>query len=256
MTHNRLDDISDAAKSGTEQLSQFEQTNELDDDYNNQRTDSKTTSPEMVLFFEQNDAVQEIISKIKTCSKEIARLEDVAVNAVRSKDEKEASTALEVVLNEGRKLCENGKDTLSLMENQQQQISAQKGNESDLRIRRNIEATLRQNFVFSVREFQQAQIHYKNCIKSKVERQVKLVKPDASSEEIDLAFKSGDAGAIYRAAILKPGEDPIEQAYADVQVKFKDVLRLEESVRALNQMFKDMALLSKTYLFCDFSLFL
>ena len=77
-------------------------------------------------------------------------------------------------------------------------------------------------------------------MKEKVTRQVKVVKPDATYEEIEEALKSGDHGAVYREAILKPGSDPVAEAFQNVSDKLRDVLALERSVRELHQMFADM----------------
>lgn len=80
-----------------------------------------------------------------------------------------------------------------------------------------------------------------------MKRQVQIVKPDASNEEIDMVMKSADAGAsIYTSAILQGTADPIRDAYADCQEKYQDVLRLEQSVATLQQMFMDLALLVRT----------
>ena len=48
------------------------------------------------------------------------------------------------------------------------------------------------------------QSKYKTDIKKKVKRQVQIVKPDATSEEIDAVLKSGGgADQVFQEAILK-----------------------------------------------------
>lgn len=54
-----------------------------------------------------------------------------------------------------------------------------------------------------MKEYQNAQTKYKTDIKKKVKRQVQIVKPDATTEEIDAVFKSGGgSGAVLKSAIL------------------------------------------------------
>jgi t-SNARE complex subunit (syntaxin) len=63
--------------------------------------------------------------------------------------------------------------------------------------------TLTRKFVDVMKEYQNAQTKYKTDIKKKVKRQVQIVKPDATTEEIDAVFKSGGgSGEVFKNAIL------------------------------------------------------
>jgi len=95
--------------------------------------------------------------------------------------------------------------------------------------------------------YQAAQQKYKSDIKSKVKRQVQIVKPDATDEEIDAVMKSeGGRDALYKERILAGGvNDQIKTTYAKVAGKYQDVLTLESSVAQLHQMFLDFALLTE-----------
>jgi t-SNARE complex subunit (syntaxin) len=53
-----------------------------------------------------------------------------------------------------------------------------------------------------MKEYQNAQQKYKTDIRKKVKRQVHIVKPDATTEEIDAVLKSGGAGEVLKNAIL------------------------------------------------------
>lgn len=114
---------------------------------------------------------------------------------------------------------------------------------SEMRIRENMCATLTKKFMDCMKDYQKAQQAYKNDMKNKVKRQVQIVKPDASEEEIDAVMRSGDPGSIYKSAILQGTADSIKDVYLNCQDKYQDVLRLEQSVAELHQMFLDLALL-------------
>ncbi len=59
-------------------------------------------------------------------------------------------------------------------------------------------------FVDVMKEYQNVQQKYKQDIKKKVKRQVQIVKPDATSEEIDIVMKSGGGTSeLFKNAILK-----------------------------------------------------
>ena len=78
-------------------------------------------------------------------------------------------------------------------------------------IRENLNNTLTRKFVDEMKEYQNAQQKYKSDIKKKVKRQVQIVKPDATNEEIDAVMKSeGGRDALYKDKILTGVADPIK----------------------------------------------
>lgn len=111
------------------------------------------------------------------------------------------------------------------------------------RIRENMYTVHTRKFMDAMKAYQKIQTQYKADIKKKVKRQVQIVKPDATNEEIDMVLRSSDTGSVYKAAILQGTADPIRDAYANCQEKYQDILRLEQSVSELHQMFMDLALL-------------
>ena len=101
---------------------------------------------------------------------------------------------------------------------------------SELRIRVNLHSTLTRKFIDEMKNYQKSQQSYKNDIKSKVQRQVKIVKPDATPEEIDAVMKQeGGRDQLYKEKILRGVADPIKNTYANTVDKYQDVLTLEVS---------------------------
>ena len=101
------------------------------------------------------------------------------------------------------KRCARAKATLKAIQTDTQALEKTKdAKPSELRIRQNMHTTLTQKFVTVVRAYQQAQHDYKSKIQEKVARQVKVVKPEATMEEIDMTMRGGGAGA---AAAARPG---------------------------------------------------
>jgi t-SNARE complex subunit (syntaxin) len=98
-----------------------------------------------------------------------------------------------------------------------------------------------------MKEYQNAQQKYKTDIKKKATRQIQIVKPDATEEEIDAVLRSeGGRDALYREQILAGGvNDSVTTAYKKVAGKYQDILAVEQSVAELHQMFLDFALLTE-----------
>ena len=115
------------------------------------------------------------------------------------------------------------------------------------RVRDNLCNTLTRKFIDEMKAYQSAQQKYKTDIKKKVARQVQIVKPDATDEDIDAVMRSeGGRDALYRERILAGGvNDQVKTTYAKVAGKYQDVLALEQSVAELHQMFLDFALLTE-----------
>ena len=196
-------------------------------------------------FFKQVDQIKADIDGIRGATKSVAGLQHEAAEAVGDKAEREVSDRLNAVVTPANKRCMRAKATLKAIGTDTKALEKDKdAKPSEIRIRKNMHATLSQKFVAVARGYQKAQDDYKRKIQEKVARQVKVVKPEATMEEIDMTMRSGGgAGAVYRAAILQAGADPIAEAYNRVADKYKDVLKLERSVEELHQMFLDMAFL-------------
>ena len=98
-----------------------------------------------------------------------------------------------------------------------------------------------------MKAYQNAQQKYKTDIKKKVKRQVQVVKPDATDEDVEAVMRSeGGRDALLKEQILAGGvNDQVKTTYAKVAGKYQDVLALEQSVAELHQMFLDFALLTE-----------
>jgi len=201
-----------------------------------------TTSPEMNEFFGQVEQVKGCMKFVQDKTKTVQTLENKALTAVRKEDVDRIHAELEKNVAEANKQCTEAKQLLTAIKDTTARLEGS-APASETRIRKNMYGTLTTSFVAAVRDYQKAQQSYKDKMQEKVARQIRIVKPDATYEEIDEAMRSGDAGAVYRAAIMQPGCDPVQQAYIDTQEKYKDVILLETSIRAINQMFRDFALL-------------
>lgn len=204
-------------------------------------------SPEMVRFFKDVEIVKDHIMQIQSATKQIDDIKQEAVLTTTSSREKQLSAQLEPLIQLHNKKAASAKQMLLLLrsETEKQKQDGKPGGEADIRIRDNLANTLTRKFVDVMKEYQNAQQKYKTEIKKKVRRQVQIVKPDASSEEIDAVLKSGGgSGEVFKNAILKgDASETIRNTYMTVQDKYQDVLTLEASVQELHQMFMDFALL-------------
>mmetsp|Transcript_23597 Transcript_23597/g.75746 ORF Transcript_23597/g.75746 Transcript_23597/m.75746 type:complete len:378 (+) Transcript_23597:155-1288(+) len=198
----------------------------------------------MALFFKEVEEVKDGIRVVQTATKRIREITEERMMATSAGAEQELSLELTGLVDRA-----NGrtKKTKALLEKISEDTKAQQGDlrASETRIRENLCNTLHRKFVDVAKEYQKQQQSYRAEITKTVKRQLEIVKPDVSTEEIDDVMRRGGAGDVYRAAIVAGTHDPIQSAYADVADKYADVLKLEQSVQELHQMFMDFALLTE-----------
>lgn len=202
----------------------------------------------MSTFFSEVDGINADIKAISQASKEIGSINEQSMRATTTAEEQKLSKKLGPLIGSTNKRAKRTKDLLGLLKQETDKLKDEgKLNASNVRVRENMNTTLTKKFIDEMKVYQQSQQKYKTDIKNKVKRQVQVIKPDATDEEIDDVMKSeGGRDALYKQSILAGGvNDQIKTTYAKVAGKYQDVLTLEQSVAELHQMFLDFALLTE-----------
>lgn len=196
-------------------------------------------------FFQEVEQVKRNLKQIRAASKQIQGIDTEQNMAVDSKDEAAYSKKMNDIVTQTNKVAKQCKGTLDDMKAETARIKSSSGSEqNELRIRENLVNTLTRKYVETVKEYQKRQQDYKDNVKAKVSRQVHIVKPEASEEDIETLMQDGTVGDVFKNAIMNNvAAAPIQEAAQMAQEKYRDVIRLEESVKELNQMFLDFALL-------------
>jgi len=202
----------------------------------------------MTTFFKEVDGINADIKAVSQAAKDIAIINEKSMRATTTAEEKSLSKQLGPLIASTNKRAKRTKTLLGLLKEETEKLKGTgKLNASDVRVRENMNTTLTKKFIDEMKTYQQSQQKYKTDIKNKVKRQVQVIKPDATDEEINEVMKSeGGKDALYKQSILAGGvNDQIKTTYAKVAGKYQDVLTLEQSVTELNQMFLDFALLTE-----------
>lgn len=103
---------------------------------------------------------------------------------------------------------------------------------SELRIQENLTSTLTRKFVDIIKNYQLVQTNFKNEIKIKAKRQVKIVYKNATEEEVETILKAGGtSGEVYKEAFMTgSASQAVENIYQSACEKYQEVLMLEASV--------------------------
>ena len=193
-------------------------------------------------FFKEVDSIKADIDAVAQASKDIAKINEQSMRATTTAEEQKLSKKLKPLIDTTNKRAKRTKNLLGLLKEETEKLKAEGTlNGSDIRwvllcveislllvdsekglqanilttmqlalfahsVRENMNTTLTKKFVDEMKTYQQAQQQYKTDIKKKVKRQVQVVKPDATDEEVDAVMKSeGGRDALYKQSILAGG---------------------------------------------------
>jgi len=112
-------------------------------------------------------------------------------------------------------------------------------------MRHNMAETLAGKFAEVLTQYQKAQTEYANKVKAKMAQKVRIVKPDATEEQIENAIESGQVDQMFVQSTLDQNylTAQAKNALAYVQDRHRDIVAIEASVKELNQLFVDMAIM-------------
>jgi len=111
---------------------------------------------------------------------------------------------------------------------------------TESRIRTNMHNSLARKYVNLVQAYQDLQKKYKGKYKERVERQYRILKPNATQEEVERSVEDPRSD-VFAQQIA--GHAAARNALADIQDRHKDILRLETSINELHQLFLDMSVI-------------
>lgn len=125
------------------------------------------------------------------------------VLATTNEHEQDESRELETLIKDTNQKAAVAKQLLKKLR-EETETMAPGSKQSEIKIRDNLVNTMTRKFVDVMKEYQNAQTKYKTDIKKKVKRQVQIIKPDATADEIEAVFKSGGgAGEVMKNTVLK-----------------------------------------------------
>lgn len=118
-------------------------------------------------------------------------------------------------------------------------LEAQKGSGRDGQIRQQQTALVKSKFVEAIQNYQVVEQQYHTKYKQRLERQIRIVKPDATPEEVKAMVNSDE----YDGKIFSQADrytDP-KKTYVEVKDRHEDFKRIENILVELAKLFNDMA---------------
>ncbi|KAH9464153.1 hypothetical protein MJO29_002294 [Puccinia striiformis f. sp. tritici] len=190
------------------------------------------------------DEVSSLNDGIRTVNENVDRVKDFHNRLLSELDEQQhqsISNQLATLTSDTSRLTKNLKNRihslqLSISHNQAQ------FNNGDANVRATQIGALKKRLMDSLMKYQSVEQESRQKYKSRMERQYKIVKPDATPEEIRQAVDSDDGGQIFSQALMTSNRyGDARAAFNEVKERHEDVKRIEQTITELMEMFNDLA---------------
>ena len=111
---------------------------------------------------------------------------------------------------------------------------------SEARVRKAKQSEIAKSFMKVVESYQSMQSNSRKEYRKRVERELKIAKPDATPQEIERALDSR-SGGVFAQQMLSGASN--QRILAQVKGRHEEILKLEESINDLVNLFQEMQLL-------------
>jgi len=196
-------------------------------------------------FFREVEGVQANITLIKRNVRSIQSLSNELIVGAAGEEANNKKTAeLDQLISETNKVVSSTHKKLEEMAEENKKADGKKSaTPAEIRIRNNMHGNLCKKFTAVARAYGDVQTAYQNSSRERLARQCKVVRPDLKDEEIEAIVDQGD-DAVFRDAILEHDlRDKARQALSYVENKHNDIVKLNNSIMELHQLFVDMSVL-------------
>lgn len=101
--------------------------------------------------------------------------------------------------------------------------------------------TCRKRFLDLIQEYRLIEANNREQTKSQAERQYKIIKPEATDDEVRAVIEDGNGQQYFQQALLQSNRrGEARSALNEVQIRHKELLKLEKTMAELTQLFHDM----------------
>ncbi|KAI0957404.1 hypothetical protein AcW1_005809 [Taiwanofungus camphoratus] len=191
----------------------------------------------MSAFYSEISSIQD---DLRTFNDNVSRISDLHSRSLDNTDDAAAQRV-------AQQLDDLVADTSALSNVLKRRIKAlekQPGSGRDGQIRKQQTGLVKQKFVEAIQNYQSVEQQYRTKYKQRLERQFKIVKPDASPEEVKAVVNDDQGGQIFSQALMNSNRyGEARSAYREVQERHEDIKRIEKTLTELAQLFNDMSVL-------------
>ncbi|RCH92998.1 syntaxin, partial [Rhizopus stolonifer] len=165
---------------------------------------SPRTQPDGVIstdqFFQEVEEVKELNKRILDNILLIEELHGTALTNINDEQTEENAYRLEKVVKQTTKLNNECKNKIKAIELSNARMPASSG---DLPMRKTQHAALKKKFIETIQRYQDIERTFQQKYRQRVERQIKIVQPDATPDEIERVLDSDEPPQIFAQSLMQ-----------------------------------------------------
>jgi len=188
-------------------------------------------------FYSEVSSIQEEIKTFNSNVQQISELHSRTLNIADDEARQRNASQLEALVEDTAALS-------AVLKRRVKALQRQVGSGREAQIKSNQIGLLKKKFVEAIQNYQEVERQYRAKYKQRVERQFRIVKPDASADEVKAVVEDENGAQIFSEALMSSnryGES--RAAYHEVQERHADIKRIEKTLTELAQLFNDMSAL-------------
>ncbi|XP_046680979.1 syntaxin-1A [Homalodisca vitripennis] len=190
-------------------------------------------------FFAEVEEIREMIDKIQANVEEVKKKHSAILSAPQTDESKSLSNSM--LLTDIKKTKIKVASKVDIIEQNIEQEEHTNKSSADLRIRKTQHSTLSRKFVEVMTEYNRTQTDYRERCKGRIQRQLEITGRQTTNEELEEMLEQGNPAVFTQGIIMETQQ--AKQTLADIEARHADIIKLENSIRELHDMFMDMAML-------------
>ncbi|KAG0791970.1 hypothetical protein G6F62_001461 [Rhizopus arrhizus] len=209
-----------------------------------QRNTATTTDGALNSTDQFFQAVEEVKELNKNILNNISMIEDLhgsALTNITDEQAEENTFKLEKIVKQTTKLNNECKNKIKAIELSNARMPANSG---DLPMRKTQHAALKKKFIETIQRYQDIERTYQQKYRQRVERQIRIVQPTATSDDIDRVLDSDEPPQIFAQSLMQANRSGQAKAVlSEVQSRHDDIKKIEKTILELHQLFVDMQMM-------------
>ncbi|XP_051521183.1 syntaxin-1A isoform X5 [Myxocyprinus asiaticus] len=190
-------------------------------------------------FFEQVEEIRGFIDSLAEKVQEVKRNHSTVLASPNPDDK--TKSELEELMTDIKKLANEVRSKLKNIQQSIEQEETLNRSSADLRIRKTQHSTLSRKFVEVMSEYNATQSDYRERCKGRIQRQLEITGRNTTNDELESMLES-DNPSIFTSGIIMDSNIS-EQVMNEIETRHNEIIKLENSIRELHDMFMDMAML-------------
>ncbi|KAA1088652.1 Syntaxin [Puccinia graminis f. sp. tritici] len=195
-------------------------------------------------FFDSIANLQVDLKELSQMISEMSDLSKRSLDASSESDREQLQDELAQLSDDIRRLSAQIKQAIQSFEADHSLLRQRGDPDGNVSVRMDQLAALKKRFIETVQRYAEVEQAARRSMKSRIERQVRIVKPDATPEEVRAAVEDqvNGGGAVFQQALASSNRmGSARNALKEVQSRAEDIKRIEQTISELAQMFNDMA---------------